>query len=75
VQGVGQHDAQDVKQAISDRLKKLPWWWILEGFPMHCTYWNAKGKKITGWWYVYTGRNEDEHISFTISNRPHLGHA
>ena len=40
-------DAQDAVQPITDKLRKMPLWWILEIIPTSYTYQNAQDRWIT----------------------------
>jgi hypothetical protein len=40
-------DVQDAVQPITNQLRKMPLWWILEIFPTSYTYQNAQRKWVT----------------------------
>jgi hypothetical protein len=50
----GEHNdefhARDAVQKMSDELKKVPLWWILEVLPTSYSRRNKCGECITSWW-------------------------
>ena len=48
--GSNTQDTQDAVQKITDQLKKMPLWWILEILPLKYVYQDKHGGWHATWW-------------------------